>query len=105
MPDEADREKLYATISSDTDILMTHGPPLGVLDGGQGCAALRRAAIRVEPRLNVFGHLHSAYGIGSSVLALARSAKPCLRQVKVAISSTASEVDRDFAIIALVRQI
>ena len=60
---EADREKVYDTIPNDTDILITHGPPQGILDGGQGCPALRRAVIRVKPRLHVFGHVHSAYGV------------------------------------------
>jgi Icc-related predicted phosphoesterase len=65
MPDEAERDALYSEIPSDppVDILITHGPPLGILDGGKGCAALRRAVIRLRPRLHVFGHVHSAYGL------------------------------------------
>lgn len=63
LSNQADREWLYSTIPTDTDILITHGPPLGILDGGQGCAALRRAVVRVRPRLHCFGHVHSAYGV------------------------------------------
>ena len=62
MLNEADREKLWDTIPADTDILMTHGGPQNVLDGGNGCAALRRAVIRIKPRLHCFGHAHSFYG-------------------------------------------
>jgi Icc-related predicted phosphoesterase len=62
IPYENKREQLYSTIPPDTDVLVTHGPPLGVLDCGQGCAALRRAVIRVKPKLHVFGHVHSGYG-------------------------------------------
>lgn len=62
MPDEAQRDALYDTVHQGTDILITHGPPLGILDDGQGCAALRRAVIRVKPKLHRFGHVHSAYG-------------------------------------------
>jgi Icc-related predicted phosphoesterase len=63
MRNEADRERLWNTIPVDTQILMSHGPPLHVLDGeGGGCAALRRAVIRLKPRLHCFGHVHSAYG-------------------------------------------
>jgi Icc-related predicted phosphoesterase len=62
MSNEADRERLYSTIPSGTDILISHGPPQGILDGGAGCAALRRAVIRVKPRLHCFGHVHTAYG-------------------------------------------
>ena len=63
MSSEAEREKLYATIPEDTDILITHGAPKGILSGEGGCAALRRAVIRVKPRLHCFGHVHSAYGV------------------------------------------
>jgi hypothetical protein len=62
MPDEAQRDALYDTVPKGTDILITHGPPLGILDDRQGCAALRRAVIRVKPKLHCFGHVHSAYG-------------------------------------------
>jgi Icc-related predicted phosphoesterase len=62
MPDQAERAQLYSTIPDDIDILVTHGPPAGVLDGGQGCAALRRAVIRLKPRLHAFGHVHAEYG-------------------------------------------
>jgi Icc-related predicted phosphoesterase len=61
--DERDRERLYSAIPDDTDILVTQGPPFAVLDEGQGCPALRRAVIRVKPRLHCFGHIHSGYGV------------------------------------------
>lgn len=57
----ANRDKLYSTIP-DTDILVTHSSPLSILDGGQGCPALRQAVIQVKPRPHCFGHVHSAYG-------------------------------------------
>jgi hypothetical protein len=49
------------------DMMITHGPPLGILDevvhGGRvGCTHLLRAAERARPRLHVFGHIHEAYG-------------------------------------------
>jgi hypothetical protein len=44
-------------------ILITHGPSLGILDKGQGCPALRRAVVRLKPKLHVFGHVHSGYGM------------------------------------------
>lgn len=53
------------------DIMITHGPPLGIHDwalGGRtggshvGCAHLRRAVRRCRPRLHVFGHIHEGYG-------------------------------------------
>ena len=58
-------------IPGDTDILVTHGPPLGILDetGNTyfraervGCADLRDAVDRIQPRLHVFGHIHNGHG-------------------------------------------
>lgn len=66
----ADRAKAYAAIPMDTDILVTHGPPYGVLDsspaeypGPLGDRELREAVIRVRPKLHVFGHVHASYGV------------------------------------------
>lgn len=66
----ADRVKAYASIPLDTDILVTHGPPYGILDlspaeypGPVGDRELRQAVIRVRPKLHVFGHVHSGYGV------------------------------------------
>jgi Icc-related predicted phosphoesterase len=49
------------------DIMLTHGPPLGILDRTSrgedvGCKHLRRAVERCKPRLHVFGHIHEAAG-------------------------------------------
>lgn len=50
------------------DILITHGPPQGILDCDQhgeslGCHDLFEAVVRVQPSLHVFGHIHASYGI------------------------------------------
>lgn len=67
---DALKEK-WDLIPDDTDILITHGPPYGVLDevlnsgtrkANQGCFALREAVERVRPKLHVFGHIHEGYG-------------------------------------------
>lgn len=64
-----DRKRLYARIPEDTDILITHGPPHGILDVAPGssihagCTELLDAVLRVRPRLHVFGHIHGAGGI------------------------------------------
>ena len=60
------REK-WDRIAPGTDVLITHGPPHGILDrvdeGRQeGCAELRTAVARVRPRLHLFGHIHEGYG-------------------------------------------
>ena len=47
-----------------TDIILTHGPPRGHLDGFKkaGCAFLAQDVMRVQPRLVVYGHIHEGYG-------------------------------------------
>ena len=54
-------------IPSGTDILVTHGGPMHILDRTQrgedvGCADLADAVRRIKPRVHVFGHIHEAYG-------------------------------------------
>ncbi len=69
MSDASQRARHYAQIPLDTHILVTHGPPYGYLDGlagtteHLGCRELLAAVQRVKPRLHVFGHIHSGYGI------------------------------------------
>ena len=66
---DRDRTRLYAQIPGDTDIVITHGPPYGVLDQAPGseyhagCRQLLAAIERVKPRLHVFGHAHGCFGM------------------------------------------
>lgn len=52
-------------VSAGTDVILTHGPPRGHLDGEPhaGCAYLGREVARVAPRLVVSGHIHAGYGV------------------------------------------
>lgn len=51
------------------DILVTHTPPLGVLDVASsgdvhlGCPHLRRELDRIRPQLHAFGHVHASSGV------------------------------------------
>ncbi|KAF8132916.1 metallophosphoesterase domain-containing protein 1 [Boletus edulis] len=54
---------LWSAVPPQTDVLVTHGPPLGHLDHSAGCAALLSTLWRVRPRLHVFGHIHAARGV------------------------------------------
>ncbi|KAL6710737.1 hypothetical protein ACN47E_007794 [Coniothyrium glycines] len=49
------------------DVMMTHGPPYGILDATNtgehvGCENLLRAARRCKPQLHCFGHIHEGWG-------------------------------------------
>lgn len=50
----------------DADVVITHGPPRGVMDlvDGQrkGCSSLFAAIARARPRLHCFGHIHEGWG-------------------------------------------
>jgi Icc-related predicted phosphoesterase len=67
-----DRAKLYSQIPDDTDILVTHGPPYGILGQAPGseyhggCRQLLAAVRRVRPMMHVFGHVHGGYGTFST---------------------------------------
>lgn len=45
------------------DVLLTHGPPAGALDGGAGVPCLAELVRRERPALHIFGHQHLAYGV------------------------------------------
>ncbi len=56
----------YAAIPGDTDILITHQPPLNILDLSEGfhygSPELRGRVMRIRPRAHLFGHIHDAAG-------------------------------------------
>ena len=60
--------EIWSRIPSSADVLVTHGPPHGILDRTVrdepvGCEALRHEVLqRIQPRLHVFGHIHEAHG-------------------------------------------
>lgn len=61
----------WAMIPLETDILITHGPPWGILDniGDEyliqrvGCHALTEALKTLSVRGHIFGHIHEGYGL------------------------------------------
>ena len=44
------------------DVLCTHGPPAGVLDGGRGSRRVARLVDEFKPAYHVFGHQHNRPG-------------------------------------------
>lgn len=68
-------KEYWDRIPDDTDVLITHGPPLGLLDKvvsslhylydeyeHLGCEELRYAVERIRPDHHIFGHIHGGYG-------------------------------------------
>lgn len=60
------REK-WDQIPTDTDVLITHGPPAGILDttdDGEhvGCEELLKKIGQLKLKLHGFGHVHESYG-------------------------------------------
>lgn len=59
----------WARIPDGTDVLVTHGPPFGILDrpygrgGNAGCELLLERVLAVRPRVHLFGHIHGSYGV------------------------------------------
>ena len=58
----------WSLIPEDVDILVTHGPPYGILDRTDaglnvGCEDLQFTLRKVHPKIHVFGHIHEGYGM------------------------------------------
>ena len=65
---EQDSIDCWSKIPSDTDILITHGPPNSIRDTtDKGFQAgdkilLKEIQERIKPKYHFFGHIHEAYG-------------------------------------------
>lgn len=61
------QEQIYAAIPDDTDVLVTHAPPYGILDRDgsilYGSRELLDRVCSIRPRLHLFGHIHKAHGM------------------------------------------
>ena len=57
----------YMDIPDDTDVLVTHTPPYGILDYDDnihyGSEKLLQRVLAVSPRLHLFGHIHRQHGV------------------------------------------
>jgi Icc-related predicted phosphoesterase len=60
--------RIWSKIPADTDVLITHGPPLGILDRPfdkerhAGCELLLKRVEEIKPKVHIFGHIHAGYG-------------------------------------------
>ena len=60
-------EQIMAQIPENTDVLVSHSPPFGILDFDDninyGCPDLLKVVERISPRYHLFGHIHANHGI------------------------------------------
>jgi len=64
--------KYWDMIPNDTSIVITHGPPFGILDiiapglhkeEHVGCEELMKKILEMKPKFHIMGHIHEGYGI------------------------------------------
>lgn len=66
-----DIEAHWNLIPQNTDVLITHGPPFGIMDGvkrlsggveNTGCPSLLEKVRQLSPVVHIFGHIHEGHG-------------------------------------------
>lgn len=67
MKAENELEVIWGYAPGDTDVLITHGPPKGILDSSisgnnVGSQSLLDRTRAIKPKVHVFGHIHETYG-------------------------------------------
>lgn len=66
-----DIKKHWDKMPENVDVLVTHGPPYGILDEvlvgygdhHKGCEELLKRVMEVKPKVHIFGHIHCGYGV------------------------------------------
>jgi len=57
----------WQLIPGDTNILVTHSPPCGIMDEdsgvSHGCSDLLERVEQIKPRFHIFGHIHNHNGV------------------------------------------
>ena len=61
------KNRFYEKIPGDTNVLITHFPPYGILDFDDdrnwGSEELLTAVSKLSPQAHLFGHIHKSHGI------------------------------------------
>ena len=75
----------WEQIPDNTDVLITHGPPLGHGDLTSreelvGCADLLAVAETKRPKFHIFGHIHEGYGVTHNAYTTFVNASSCTLQ-------------------------
>lgn len=66
--DQKEIREIWKKIPTDTTILITHGPPYGILDftifgNRAGCYELEEVVFEINPKIHAFGHIHEGAGV------------------------------------------
>jgi len=62
-------KRIWSKIPESVDVVVTHGPPLGILDYVEigkrniGCPHLRDRIKEIKPIYHICGHIHGSYGV------------------------------------------
>lgn len=90
MKSRSEIHQIWDQIPTSTDVLITHGPPLGRGDKclrnnvRAGCLdLLRQVQTRIRPRLHLFGHIHEGAGCSFDDTTLYVNASSCSVRYKV----------------------
>ena len=63
---EKELKEIFSMIPSDTNVLISHSPPYGILDMAYGkhlgSKSLRDRVEKIKPKYHIFGHIHEGYG-------------------------------------------
>lgn len=105
---DEDIESHWKRIPENTDVLITHGPPYGILDtslrgGSVGCPRLRETIMKIPNlKISCFGHIHEARGrqrigeveyVNSSVLSRNHELRSYSTQIQIEKNENISETE------------
>lgn len=97
-------KRIWDAIPLDTDVLITHGPPYGVLDivertgESVGCKFLERRIGEVMPHIHAFGHIHNGYGTVNYYNTLCINAAIVNDEYKVANKPIVVDIDENYLV-------
>jgi Icc-related predicted phosphoesterase len=80
-----DGKQVWDKIPPDVNVLVTHGPPQGILDycgENVGCKFLRDEVLKIKPKYHIFGHIHEGYGSIKGDITTFVNASICTRNYK-----------------------
>ncbi|KAI8050272.1 Metallo-dependent phosphatase-like protein [Syncephalis plumigaleata] len=99
-PRGANLREIWERIPENTDILITHGPPRGILDRvvtGEscGCDDLLARVQTIRPLVHIFGHIHEGRGVHVNTDTVFINASTLDRQYQAEHSAIVFDLGRD----------